>query len=120
MTDNRRQFTRIVFSGSASLSVGPASYPVEVIDLSLKGALVRPLATMPLQTGAAGVLLIHLDDAAAIIHMGVTVARQTTDTCGLACHEIDIDSITHLRRLVELNLGDESVLEREIAHLTGA
>ena len=30
---------------------------------------------------------------------------------------IDLDSITHLRRLVELNLGDEKLLERELSHL---
>jgi len=32
---------------------------------------------------------------------------------------IDLDSISHLRRLVELNLGDEALLERELAALGG-
>ena len=36
---------------------------------------------------------------------------------GLFCHHIDIDSITHLRRLIELNLGDETLLQRELAEL---
>ncbi|WP_346289016.1 PilZ domain-containing protein, partial [Zoogloea sp.] len=36
---------------------------------------------------------------------------------GLVCREIDLDSITHLRRLVELNLGDAELLEREVALL---
>jgi hypothetical protein len=30
---------------------------------------------------------------------------------------MEIDSITHLRRLVELNLGDEALLERELEQL---
>ncbi|MEZ1338698.1 cyclic di-GMP-binding protein MapZ, partial [Enterobacter hormaechei] len=30
------------------------------------------------------------------------------------------DSISHLRRLVELNLGDEELLERELALLVSA
>jgi hypothetical protein len=36
---------------------------------------------------------------------------------GLLCLDIDIDSVTHLRRLVELNLGDSDLLERELSAL---
>ena len=31
---------------------------------------------------------------------------------------IELDSIVHLKRLVELNLGDESLLERELTELS--
>jgi hypothetical protein len=36
---------------------------------------------------------------------------------GLVCHGLDIDSATHLRRLVELNLGRPDLLERELSAL---
>ena len=36
---------------------------------------------------------------------------------GLICRNLDIDSATHLRRLVELNLGDPKLLERELSAL---
>ena len=36
---------------------------------------------------------------------------------GLKCHYIDIDSITHLKRLIELNLADDELLHRELAML---
>ena len=36
---------------------------------------------------------------------------------GLRCDNIDLDSITHLRRLVELNVGDHNILERDLASL---
>jgi hypothetical protein len=35
----------------------------------------------------------------------------------LRCENIDIDSITHLRRLVDLNAGDASLLDREFSAL---
>jgi hypothetical protein len=35
----------------------------------------------------------------------------------LRCDSIDLDSITHLRRLVELNAGDPRELDRELAIL---
>jgi hypothetical protein len=36
----------------------------------------------------------------------------------LSCTEIDLDSITHLRRLLELNLGDPDLIERELSDLS--
>jgi len=33
------------------------------------------------------------------------------------CQRIDMDSITHLRRLIELNAGDPGLLQREPAQL---
>jgi hypothetical protein len=36
---------------------------------------------------------------------------------GLHCRHIDIESLAHLRRLIELNLGDPALLERELAAL---
>jgi hypothetical protein len=36
---------------------------------------------------------------------------------GLRCASIDLDSITHLRRLVELNSGDPAILDREFGSL---
>jgi len=35
----------------------------------------------------------------------------------LRCLSIDLDSITHLRRLLELNLGDPQLVERELLQL---
>ena len=36
----------------------------------------------------------------------------------LRIEHLDIDSISHLKRLVELNVGDDELLYREIEHLT--
>lgn len=45
------------------------------------------------------------------------MAHCNGEQAGLLCLTIDIDSVTHLRRLVELNLGDTDLLERELSHL---
>jgi hypothetical protein len=36
----------------------------------------------------------------------------------LQCNAIDIDSVTHLRRLVELNLGNSEQLNKELSQLS--
>ena len=119
MTENRRQFSRIRFQTEARLSLPSGESGVEVLDLSLKGALVRSVRSLAGHIGSKGTLIIRLDEMGTIIHMEVTVTHQDGSTYGLKCREIDLDSITHLRRLVELNLGDPSLLEREFQHLLG-
>ena len=49
--------------------------------------------------------------------MDVWVAHEENKELGLKCKDIDVDSITHLRRLIELNLGDPDLLERELSAL---
>lgn len=117
MTSNRRQFTRIPFNTAASLFLANGEHPVEVVDLSLKGALIRPQDDLYVTVGSNGILKIRLEGVAFTIRMEVAVVHHQGSCYGLACREIDLDSITHLRRLVALNLGDEALLEREIRTL---
>jgi len=49
--------------------------------------------------------------------MSCEVAHIEGDHIGLLCRSIDLDSITHLRHLIELNLGDAALLEREFKAL---
>lgn len=120
MTQNRRQFSRIHFQSPARLLLTDGEHLVDVLDLSLKGALVQLRQSVMVPIGSKAVLDVRLDDGETDIRMGVTVVHlEGGGTYGLACHNIDIDSVTHLRRLVELNLGDETLLERELVLLSG-
>jgi hypothetical protein len=118
MTPERRRFSRILFNSTAQLVLPSGELDVEVIDLSLKGAMVCPATPAYVQMGTNGTLKLRLDDLAANIRMEVTIVHHRGEQYGLACREIDLDSITHLRRLIELNLGDEALLNREIQALT--
>lgn len=118
MTPERRRFSRILFNASAQLVLPSGELEVDVLDLSLKGAMVRPQTPAYVQMGTQGLLKIRLDDVASNIRMEITIVHHQGDLYGLACREIDLDSMTHLRRLIELNLGDEDLLNREIQTLT--
>ena len=52
------------------------------------------------------------------VKMHVAIVYQKAEETGLRCNAIDIDSITQIRRLVELNLGDETQLNRELSQLS--
>jgi hypothetical protein len=117
--DERRRFSRIVFHRPGELEAGRERASCEVLDISLKGALVEaPRLTAP--EGQACVLAIQLDAADATIRMDGEIAHREGPLVGVRCTGIDLDSIAHLRRLVELNLGDEAVLQRELSALVGA
>ncbi|MBC7183294.1 MAG: PilZ domain-containing protein, partial [Marinobacter sp.] len=62
-------------------------------------------------------VIIHLNDHEAGIVMAVELRHIEPHRLGFKCQYIDLDSATHLKRLVELNLGDQALLEREFAHL---
>ena len=49
------------------------------------------------------------------IRMDGVVAHIADQRVGLHCQNIDVDSITHLRRLIQLNLGDAELCDRELS-----
>ncbi len=112
----QRRFTRIGFDAAVTLHAGADYWHCELIDLSLKGALVRLPADCPGQAGDRFRLVIALDETTRI-EMEVEVAHRETDQTGLACRGLDMNSAAHLRRLIELNLGDARLLERELSAL---
>lgn len=114
----RRRFSRIGFHRPAELTVGEVSAPCGVLDLSLAGALVEVPAGVAADPGEWCRLRVHLGPGASVEMDGVIVHRRG-GALGVRCTGIDLDGISHLRRLVELNLGDRSQLLRELGALVG-
>lgn len=120
MSVEHRHFSRIRFQTGAHLLIDGREIACEVCDLSLKGALIEAPdpATLP-PPGERCLLELQLDSDARV-RMEGDVAHVEGRRLGLVCREIDLDSITHLRRLIELNLGDAALLQREFGALIGA
>lgn len=118
-THDRRHHSRIAFHTPARLVFPERRLDVRVLDLSLKGALIRLPADASIAEGASGKLQIPLGEGESTDQIGMEtrVAHVEGENAGLQCLVIDIDSVTHLRRLVEFNLGDPALLDREISAL---
>lgn len=89
----------------------------QLLDLSLKGLLVREPEDCKLAERQPVSVCVYLNDAVRI-HMQVRLAWRREGLLGFACQEIDMESISHLRRLVQLNLGDDSAADRELFELS--
>lgn len=118
--DNRRQFSRIHFDASVFLRNPAGKWTAKLLDISLKGALISRPAHWTAKQSDPIFIEIHLPEAPFTLHMECVVAHESAEKIGLQCTHIDIDSISHLRRLVELNIGDDQALDRELAHLVHA
>jgi len=116
LPEERRRHKRINFHSTAQLSVSGESHSVRVEDLSLKGALIERPPIPGLSPGAGCRLVLTLGAEQSIELQGV-VAHLDARRIGMLCRVIDIDSATHLRRLVELNLGASHLLDRELSAL---
>lgn len=117
MNEQRRHYSRIGFDSPARLLIGSESLALRVVDLSLHGALLELSAESLLPCGAAAELRVYLDQVGTEICMQTTVVHVEGRRAGLVGVSIDVDSVTHLRRLVELNLGSPDLLQREISAL---
>lgn len=117
MPYERRHFIRVLFETPAQLTTAQTTVAVQVLDLSLKGALVVATTLEPLPPGTLCQLTVPLTGAGKHIAMSAEVAHLQGSHVGLLCRSIDLDSVTHLRRLIELQLGDPALLERDLAEL---
>lgn len=114
---NRRQFSRVLFSTAAQLDLADNQYPCKLLDISLHGALITRCDAFTANKNATGHLCFTLPQSDIEIKMAVTLCHIEQHHIGLKCTHIDIDSITHLKRLIELNLADDALLHRELAML---
>jgi hypothetical protein len=103
----RRQFSRIPFHASVELHGERALAPARLLDVSLKGALVEVGEEFGADRGDPCALALRLEGGESVIRMDGTVAHRAGTRVGLRWHAIDLESIAHLRRLVELNLGED-------------
>jgi len=112
----RRHLTRIPFDTDYRLHTldGTQHWSGMVIDLSIKGALLHKPESLNVKRGDKFLLDLILGQDAEHIQMEVSVAHVHEIFVGFQCEHIDIDSMTHLRRMLELNLGNPALLEREI------
>ena len=113
----RRRFFRVVYSTPAQLQQGEQVWSTTLLDLSLQGALLNRPANWTEQNNGLFTLSFTLADSDIEIRMEVESTHLDDQKLGVYCHHIDIDSASHLRRLIELNAGDTELLLREFAHL---
>ena len=118
MTDNdRRQYQRISFDAPVEILQGEHSSYTKMLDISLKGILIKtPELAIDISRPVQIRILLSNDVQ---ITMTAEWANEHNGRMAFSWTLVDIESLIHLRRLLEFNSGDSSLIEREISRLVG-
>lgn len=113
----KRHYSRVPFNSAVTLINPSTQRQGKLIDISLKGALLERPQGFEGNIGDQYTLELPLGNGDIVISMKVIVARIDHHHIGFYCKNIDFDSIVHLKRLMELNLGDAELVNRELSAL---
>lgn len=114
--NNRRHYQRIPFIAEVVMSKGGQQWPCGLLDISLKGMLLTPPSDVKPDMKAVYNVELILGEGAAI-HISARISHVKNDHWGVHWENIDLEGLTHLRRLLELNLADPEGMHRELAEL---
>lgn len=113
--EEKRRFHRVPFQCQTQVKCGDQTFVGELLDISMKGALilVRDQPEWPL--GRTCYLDIKLESGDVHLHFESEMVHKQENHYGFRFLTEDIDTFAHLRRLLELNIGDTDEVDRELA-----
>ena len=113
----RRRFSRIIYRAPALVTHKGQVLATTVQDLSLHGVLLSLIEENHFHCGDEIDVEIPLPESDIKINLTANVVDSNASSIRVRIVHIDIESIGYLRRLVELNVGDDALLHRELEHL---
>lgn len=119
---NSRLFVRIAFDADVHLQFPNETLDVRLMDIALKGALLQcEHASRFTLHQKCRLILPMAEDGEGIVMAGhIAHLDASAQWVGLECTDIDLVSLTRLRRLITLNAGDPALIDRELSVLFGA
>ena len=116
-SQERRRFDRVATDKPLLVMDGGKAHRGYVHDVSLRGMLFSLVDSWRPSPGERLKVRIELDGELCCIDAEGEVAHVAADQVGLHCLSVDLESAGKLRRMVELNLGEPDLLERNLAEL---
>ena len=114
--NEKRHFCRVPFISNAHISFDEQNCECHLLDISLKGLLIERPREFEMKMDTLYSVSLTLSKEV-VIAMQAKVIHSEANHIGLQWVDIDLDSLTALRRLLELNLNDPEEIHREIADL---
>ena len=118
--EDQRNFSRIKFTAHCKIEIDGHPYGCELLDISLKGALIGSSEKqLPLAPGGEATIKILLPASSIAMNFLAELVHLDSEQnlYGFKFFQYDAESITHLRRLLEYNLDDHTLVTRELFFL---
>ncbi|BBL87894.1 MULTISPECIES: PilZ domain-containing protein [Vibrio] len=114
----RRRFSRIIYRVPATLTQGPNQLDTTIQDLSLHGLLLETSSPAELDLHSPVEICFVFSESEQSVCLNANIVSLNQNAIRLKISSIDIDSISQLRRFIELNVGSDELLNRELEHLS--
>jgi hypothetical protein len=114
---NHRLYSRVPFVTQVELHLPDQNLRLTLLDIAFKGALLQTSTRQTLALQVPCRLVLPLADGDEVIEMRGKIAHLEADHIGIACDDMDLHSLTNLRRLLALNTGDAELMDRELGQL---
>ena len=112
--NGQRHCSRVTLHNPAIIVVDEARWDTRLMDLSLSGALLEHPNGWMGRTGDSCTLMLQLADQS-YLEVDAEVRQIDSDRLGMAFVDLDESDRDEIRWLVEINLGDTDLLQRELS-----
>ena len=110
----KRYFSRISFKAHSQIELNDTVYEGELLDLSLRGALLNFKEHIPVKMNNSCTLIIYLHSSEIKLIFEAELVRIHDNNFGFKFISEDVGTMTHLRNLVSLNVGDYDKITDEL------
>lgn len=114
--NEKRRFCRVSFLASGSISLETKEWKCCILDISLKGVLLESPQDFEVKKDTLYRIRLILNEDT-MISMQAKLMHSEAHHLGFQWIYIDLDSLTNLRRLLELNLHNDQEINRELSDL---
>lgn len=111
---NARRFRRIPFEAEVLVAVGDRTWTCRLLDLALKGALLESTDSLPLELGTVAGLSLPLPGSTVVLDFEAELVHRADHRLGFKFLRENLETLTHLRTLLELNTGDPDGVRSEL------
>lgn len=108
-----RRFQRVPFQTEAEVIKNGVAWNCTLLNIALKGALLE-CGRLPLDIGEIYDIRLILPGTGISLGFRSELVHCADDRCGFKFVAVDLETLTHLRRLLELNTGDVDCVRGEL------
>jgi hypothetical protein len=116
----KRRFSRIEFEEKCVVEGGGNTIEARLLNVSLKGALIEFDGEIAFQMGERCRLSFNLGNADFYLEFMVEIVHCSDSLAGVRFVEADLNTMIHLRNLLEARTGDPLLVKRELDYFVDA
>ncbi len=112
-----RRFSRVRCLENCTVETGSATSEVKLLDISLRGALVEHDSGLPVSRGDRWKITFRLNHSDIVLQFDAEVIHCHEMTAGVKFVEMDLDTLTHLRSLLEARTVNPDLVRHELGFM---